>query len=419
MAEREKKRQVGPDVKTPESEKTHAAPHESSNQTLMADLDRLTQEQMQTEQLTAALINARKGLELALQSENKPLIQKFEQKVTIIKETLKDQNQSKKNELDLVERQIKSLQEIINIDSNVAPEVENLPAIEFLTDAIENSGFLMQNLSSIIESHRVQIRNDGQSNAVFIKQSGVACQLDRTISITQPDKDLPEFLFEHTVNNKLKDPIEEALIRDTLPYNYEIIQILINGEDPPCSPQTSLTSKGLQVNWRLTNQSEKQTIALKYYLRPRISRTIVIPLDQQVKVIKTHSDIGQTQEDEGVFNTALTFVNKFQNKLNGAVAEDIIPPFYNYEVEERKTENFTTVKESSQNYVKWKFYEIPLNQLSRHEYTLIELHRIEQLKIEAYKFLKLDLEQVDPKIREQFKQKQDEARQFLKKYHIL
>ncbi len=100
-------------------------------------------------------------------------------------------------------------------------------------------------------------------------------------------------------------------------------------------------------------------------------------------IIKTHSSIKEGKDkgknkkidESSVFDAFLKFVNSFDTLLNDVVLEDIIPIFYAYEVEERKTKDFPSIKESSETFVKWRLDEMPPEQYSIAEYKLIELNK--------------------------------------------
>jgi hypothetical protein len=184
---------------------------------------------------------------------------------------------------------------------------------------------------------------------------------------------------------------------------------------------------GLEHSWYIPNVEKENSIEFKYHLKPRISRTIVLPLKDKLTVIKTHSSIKEGKEkgkikkiDESVaFDAFLKFVNSFETVLDDVVLEDIIPIFYAYEVEERKTKDFPSIKESSESFVKWKLNEMPPEEYTMAEYQLIELKKLEELKFEAHKLLQQDPSKLSIFKRRNLKKRQKRAREFLEKIRLI
>ena len=92
------------------------------------------------------------------------------------------------------------------------------------------------------------------------------------------------------------DPIEEAFIEDIIPYNYEIKEIEINGEISEKIPVKHFTPEGLKLGHKVKNLENTEDLTVRYHLRPRVSRTIILPQLNNVKIIKTHSNL----KDQGI-----------------------------------------------------------------------------------------------------------------------
>ncbi|MHA1560657.1 MAG: hypothetical protein ACTSPA_00905, partial [Promethearchaeota archaeon] len=90
-----------------------------------------------------------------------------------------------------------------------------------------------------------------------------------------------------------------------------------------------------------------------------------------------------------------------------------------YEVEERKTKDFPSIKESSESFVKWKLNEMPPEEYTMAEYQLIELNKLEELKFEAYKLLQQDPSKLSIFKRRNLKKRQKRAQEFLEKIRLI
>ena len=92
-------------------------------------------------------------------------------------------------------------------------------------------------------------------------------------------------------------------------------------------PDTTLTEEGLEINWQLENIPPKEKLEIKYDLRRRISRTIVFVLEDELKIVKTHSSLNKLHI-EGFYDADLPFKNSYGKTISGLIIEDIIPLYY-------------------------------------------------------------------------------------------
>ncbi len=404
----------------------------SEKEQLLSELIELFVEEKGKEHLLSTIINCRIITKLAKDLGKPQLCEKFSKYLLECEQKLKDLHSQEDQEYQSVQLIIGELKEIINIEENVAPEIENIP-IEDLIGNIDIDLINMEDLANqVLEEHAVEIKESIKSKSVIHHQSGKATEIRREIDI-DINIEIPEdfssmgYVVVNTIENTSEDPIEEAFIQDIIPYNYEISEITLNGKTPEVESNNRTMKDGLEHSWYIPNIEKEDSIEFKYHLKPRISRTIVLPLEDHLTIIKTHSSIKEGKEkgknkkiDESVaFDAFLKFVNSFDTVLDDVVLEDIIPIFYAYEVEERKTKDFPSVKESSESFVKWKLNEMPPDENSIAEYQLIELNKLEELKIEAHKLLQQDPSKLSIFKRMNLKKRQKRAKEFLEKLRFI
>ncbi len=398
---------------------------------LLEELIQILEEEKNQDHILSSIINCRKILEIAEDLNNEELYDKYINSIVRFEQKLEDIHQIEEEEYKLVQKQIQDLSKIINVEDSIMPEIEDIP-IENLVKNFNSDLNDMKDLATrVLNEHSVEIKEVIHNRMIIKRSSGKSIENQKDIdisvdfsSINNKNNDIlnPEYYISNIVDNESDDPIEEALIQDIIPYNYEITEVTINGKEPELQPDTKLKKNGLQYSWYIPKMDENDSINFKYQLKPRISRTIILPLKNSVKVIKTHSDLkDETEQNIEVQNSEvalLTFKNSFENRLNNIVFEDIIPIFYAYEVEEHKSQHFPSFKESSENFVKWKLNEMPIEQSSQYEYELTELHKIEELKIKAYNLLKINPKEYPILKRGYLKKQQERAKLFLKKYNF-
>ena len=400
----------------------------SEKEQLLSELIDLFLEEKEKTHFLSTIINCRKIIEIATDLDKPQLSDKFCKYLQEYEQNLANSDSKKEEEYHSVQLLIGELKEIINIEENVAPEIEHIP-IEDLIGNIDNDLINMEDLANqVLEEHAVEIKESIKSISIVRHQSGKASEIHREIDIDLNFENLEDFssmgyVVTNTIENSSEDPIEGAFIQDIIPYNYEISEISLNGKTPEVESNTRTMKEGLEHSWYIPTVEKEKSIEFKYHLKPRISRTIVLPLKDKLTVIKTHSSIKEGKDrgkikkiDESVaFDAFLKFVNTFETVLDDVVLEDIIPIFYAYEVEERKTKDFPSIKESSESFVKWKLNEMPSEEYTMAEYQLIELNKLEELKFEAYKLLQQDPLKLSIFKRRNLKKRQKRAREFLEK----
>ncbi|QEE14420.1 hypothetical protein DSAG12_00233 [Promethearchaeum syntrophicum] len=404
----------------------------SEKEQLLSELIELFLEEKGKAHILSTIINCRKIIKLATDLEKPHLSDKFCNYLQEYEQNLLDSNSKEEEEYHSVQTLIGELKEIINVEENVAPEIEHIP-IEDLIGEIDSDLINMEDLANqVLEEHAVEIKESIKSRSVLRHQSGKATENHREIDIelhieNPGDLSSKEYVVINTIENSSEDPIEAAFIQDIIPYNYEISEITLNGKIPEVESNERMMKNGLEHSWYVPNIEKDDSIEFKYHLKPRISRTIVLPLKDKLTIIKTHSSIKEGKEkgknkkidDSSVFDAFLKFVNSFDTLLNDVVLEDIIPIFYAYEVEERKTKDFPSIKESSETFVKWRLNEMPPEQYSIAEYELIELNKLEELKIEAHKILQQDPSKLSIFKRRNLKKRQKRAQEFLEKMRLI
>ncbi len=413
------------------AEKSESITHSEKEQ-LLSELIELFLEEKGKTHILSTIINCRKIIMLAADLDKPQLSDKFCQYLQEYEQNLLDLNSKEEEEYRSIQILIGELKEIIKVEENIAPEIEHIP-IEDLIGNIDGDLINMEDLANqVLEEHAVEIKESSKSRSVIRHQSGKSTEIHREIDI-ELNIDNPEdissmgYVVINTIENSSEDPIEAAFIQDIIPYNYEISEITLNGKTPEVESNERTMKDGLEHSWYVPNVEIGDSIEFKYHLKPRISRTIVLPLKDQLTIIKTHSNIKEGKEkgknkkldESSVFDAFLKFVNSFDTLLNDVVMEDIIPIFYAYEVEERKTKDFPSIKESSETFVKWRLDEMPPDQYSVAEYKLIELNKLEELKIEAHNLLQQDPSKLSIFKKRNLKKRQKRAQEFLEKIRII
>jgi hypothetical protein len=276
----------------------------------------------------------------------------------------------------------KELEKVIEYEEDVLPLLEEFPVEDILGDLSDDLDEILAEVGNLLEDHRVEVREEISNKTVIKSATGEALELTKDIEIEKKQGDEEDVKLEvrSGLSNPFEDIISEAIITDLIPYNYEITDISFDETLVEELPDKTLRKEGIELEWKVQNIPPKEQLDIKYDLRRRVSRTIIFILKGQLKIIKTHSNL-KTLELEGLYEATLPFNNSFGDILKGVIVEDIIPLYYLHFIKEPTDLLPAETSKSSQGeLIKWNvglMEEVTIN----YQYRLLELYRLEELKI--------------------------------------
>ena len=277
----------------------------------------------------AALLNSEKIIEKSESIKKHDTVLKYTQIVEDIKDQIKKIETNEKLEEEQLLRKAEELEKVIVVDENVLPLVEEFSVDEILGDLSDDINQIMEEVGKLLDDHRVEVKEDISTKTLIKTASGEAIELVQKTEVqkTQEDDQNVKFSVKSGLVNPFDDIIEEAIITDLVPYNYEITEVRLNGEPVKELPDKSLTKQGIELEWKIQNIPPKEGVDINYDLRRRVSRTIIFILKSQVSIIKTHANLSILKL-EGLYEANLPFTNSFGEIINGVIVEDIMyaPP---------------------------------------------------------------------------------------------
>lgn len=300
-----------------------------------------------------------------------------------IKNEIDEQESKSRLEQEELMKRSKEVETLIETDEKVLPLVEAFSIKDLLGDLSENIKEKLEQISTLLIENRVD-RKKEIINKVILKTSSeeiVESVIAREILVTdENDKNLTYFV-RSGLTNRFEDIIEEAVITDIIPYNYEITNLELNGEILEEFPENILKKDGIELKWEIKNLKPKERIEIKYELQTRVSRTIIFLLEDQLKIIKYHSNLNKLQQ-EGLYVAKLPFTNSFDIKLDGVIIEDIIPNSYLHFIQEPK--NLLPVKFSGFEFGELFRWDIGImsDETLNFTYKLIDKHQFDDIKSE-------------------------------------
>lgn len=308
-----------------------------------------------------------------------------EEKLSEFHEKINEKGRKEEEEAEKILNQVKKLENMIEIEEDILPTIEEFSADEILGDVSGDTEQMINQLNVLLEGNRVEIKETIKSESRLISSSGETATFDNELEIEEI-KGIKK--KRHIVESGFKNPfdkiVEEAIVSDLIPYNYEITDMEINKEKPAQSPIKTKLKEGLEVKWQLQNIPPQESIQINYDLRKRISRTIIFLLEDQLKIIKTHSNLkDSTSQIEGSYDVNFPFSNTYERPINGLVIEDIIPLYYIHHIKKPKSIIPRQDRTNQGNLVKWNVGDLKPKTID-YQYKLLELYRFEELKASIY-----------------------------------
>ena len=348
----------------------------------LAGLEAKYKENREKNLLTAALNYCENIISIAQASGKGELESKYSTILEQLKKEIGDLEAKQFKDLELLTQKAKELGNVIHVEENVLPLVEDFSIDELLGDLSSNMDEMLEQVGSLLGEHRVEIKTEIGNKAIITSASGEVVELEQKLDIKQQAENDVNYSVQSGLVNPFDDAIEAGIITDLIPYNFEISEIKYNGQKVDRLPDNFLTKDGLELRWDIENVPPKEKVEINYDLRRRVSRTIILIREKEVKIIKTHSNLSKL-DLEGLYDAKLPFTNSFGVVLEGVVIEDIIPLYYVHFVQEPEevTPNQLTSSEMGE-LVKWNIGTMEPSTLNYH-YKLLELYRLEEIKIDV------------------------------------
>ena len=332
--------------------------------------------------LDAVIIQCGDIIKIAESIKEQDIVLDYTQILEETKNELEEERILKKEKQEALIEKAKELEEVIQTEENVLPLIEEFLVKDILSDLSNDVNDMLNQVGTLLDEHRVEVKNEIKNKALLTSASGEVLELDQNIEIkkNEMDEKVVNFNVQSGIINPFDDVIEEAVLTDLIPYNFEITNIQLNGESVKELPDNSLSENGIELNWQFKNIPPKENIEINYDLRRRVSRTIIFILNGQLKIIKTHSKLNML-ELEGLYEAKLPFTNSYGAKIEGVIVEDIIPLYYLHFIKEPIHILPATIRNSEHGeLVKWNVGTMEIETLN-YQYRLLELYRYEEIKI--------------------------------------
>jgi hypothetical protein len=309
--------------------------------------------------------------------------EQYQKSLEQIKKEIEEKESKNRKELEELLKKSKDIEKFIEIDKDILPIVEVFSVKEILGDLSENIKEKLEQISTLLLENRVKIKKEVMNRVILKTSSGevVESAIPREIFTASEIGEEVTHSVNSGLTNRFDDIIEEAVITDIIPYNFEIINITLNGKVLKEFPEKRLKKEGIELKWEIENLKPKERIEIKYDLFRRISRTILFLIEDQLKIVKYHSNITDSQ-NKGLFIAEMSFTNSIGAKLDVVIVEDIIPSSFLHFIEEPK--NLIPIKITGFEFGEIFRWDIGIMSDERIQFTykLIDKNQFEEIKSE-------------------------------------
>ncbi len=345
-------------------------------------LEQKIKENRENGYLIAVIIQCEEIIKIAELIKKQDIVLDYTQILEEIKNDLEEERKIKKEKQEALIEKAKELEEVIQTEEDVLPLIEEFSVEDILSELPDEVNDMLNQIGTLLDEHRVEVKNEIRNIALLTSASGEVIELDQNLEVkkNEMDEKVVKFNVQSGIVNPFDEVIEEAVLTDLIPYNFEITDIQLNGEPIKELPDKSLSENGIELNWQFKNIPPKENIEINYDLRRRVSRTIIFILNGKLKIIKTHSKLNML-DLEGLYEARLPFTNSYGGQIEGVIVEDIIPLYYLYFIKEPM--HFLPAKTTTSEHgelVKWNVGTMEIETLN-YQYRLLELYRYEEIKI--------------------------------------
>jgi len=361
-------------------EVTKAQEHHAKLDEKLGELEKVFEENQKNELFEIALENCKKIVQISQELGNNDLENKYSKILEELKEKIEALRREKEKEQEELVTIAQDFEYVMEVDDDTVPLVEEFTVKDILGDLSDDISETLEKVGLLLDEHRVEVKNEISNKAVLISASGETVEIDKKMEIKQEEDNAVICSVHSGLENPFDDAIEEAILTDLIPYNFEISNVELNGKKVEELPDKTLTKEGLEINWKLKNIPPKEKVDINYDLRRRVSRTIIFLIEGKIKIVKNHTNLS-AQELEGLFDVKLPFTNSFGIPLDGVIIEDILPLYYVHFIKEPRDllPDKSTSSEMGE-LLKWNVGKLDDQTLNYH-YKLIELSRMEEIKI--------------------------------------
>ncbi|TFF86050.1 MAG: hypothetical protein EU551_02775 [Promethearchaeota archaeon] len=262
------------------------------------------------------------------------------------------------------DKNLKKLHDMLQLDD---PDVKpKLRKIDVKLPSEGRSDFL----NNLIDEYLEEVPKTVQSSIYFIDEEGEFQSIEQEQEIIQDEEEKKEYSVSTSFDNPLDISLTDVQINNIIPYGYKVKNTNVEGLTE-IEPEKKLLDDGLQLTWTIPEIKPKENVKIDVDLKRRISRTILMNMEDETNIINTYFNIDPYQDR---FSASESFTNINNIIINHLIFEDEIPSTFNLIDSRPPNDLFVLNMEKSgfEQLIKWKYSSIGTTEKITHIYYLID-----------------------------------------------
>jgi len=246
------------------------------------------------------------------------------------------------------------------------PDVKSrMRTIEMELPDTNRSKFLADQIDNFLEEVPTSIK----TSIYYFDQKGKMSTIETENDIVKSKEDAKILNSTTLFENPFDVAIKDVSINNIIPYGYKVQNYNTIGFEG-IKPTKKLLDDGLQLTWLIPEVKPKQETSIELNLERRISRTILMNIKEDIKIINTYFNI---LPYKNIFYANDGFVNIHED-IDNLIFEDEIPSTFNLiEAKPLEDEYYLNMeKDGFEQLIKWQYVSLIVGKKIRHAYNLID-----------------------------------------------
>ncbi|MBD3228193.1 MAG: hypothetical protein GF329_08385 [Candidatus Lokiarchaeota archaeon] len=262
------------------------------------------------------------------------------------------------------DQNLQKLNEMLKLDDpDVKPKIRKID-IKLPSDG--RDAFL----NNLIDDYLEEVPTTIQSSIYYIDQEGEFQTIEQEQKVIQNEDEKKEYSVSTSFENPLDVSLTDVQVNNIIPYGYKVINSEVEGMEK-IQPTKKLLDDGLQLTWTIPEIEPKSSVEIDVDLKRRISRTILVNIEDETNVINTYFNINPYQDR---FSASESFTNINNLLINHLIFEDEIPSTFNLLDTKPPDDVYILNMEKTgfEQLVKWQYISIGTGEKIKHVYYLID-----------------------------------------------
>ncbi|MHA1385322.1 MAG: hypothetical protein ACTSR3_16340 [Candidatus Helarchaeota archaeon] len=209
--------------------------------------------------------------------------------------------------------------QMVKVEEDVKPKIRK---VEIELPKTNRAEFLAKQIDKFL----IETPTTLDSSIIFVDINGQTQVIDSKQDIISSEEQTNMLNSSTTFENPFDITLKDVNINNIVPYGYKVTDFNTVGIEEEIQPTKKLLDEGLQLSWTIPEIKPKHETKIELELERRISRTLLLNIDDEVNAINTWFSIEPYKRGYA----ARSKFENFQDKtIENLILEDEIPNTFN------------------------------------------------------------------------------------------